>query len=112
MPDPWFNPAMYSWIPGTFYGTLLGMTGALAGTLAPKGKAKKLVFGLIYFFLIIAIIFLILGITAYFMGQPYGIWYGFLLPGILGVVIIPVNLPVLHTRYREFENRKMDSQDL
>ena len=112
MPDPWFNPILYSWIPGTVYGTLVGVTGGLAGTCAQKGKAKNLIMGLVYFFLITAIIFLITGVAAYLMEQPYGIWYGFLLPGIIGVAVIPAMLITVRKQYQIVENRKLEAQDL
>ncbi len=37
MSDPWFDPNLYAWIPGTAFGVTGGLWGGLAGTLAPAG---------------------------------------------------------------------------
>lgn len=112
MPEPWFNPNLYAWIPGTVYGVAGGLLGGLAGTLAPQGKARSLVVGSFYTMIGISILLLIVGVAAYFSGQPYGIWYGLGLPGVLGVILFPSLLPVIHRRYREAEERSMKAQDM
>ncbi len=108
----WYDPAMYGWIPGTVYGTTLGIIGGISGTCASSGKAKSLVFSLLYSYVAIAVLLLITGGIALVCSQPYGIWYGLLLPGFLGVIIIPAIIPNVRTRYKFAENRKMESIDL
>ncbi len=110
--EPWFDPAMYAWIPGTVYGATLGIIGGISGTCASAGKAKSLIIGLLYSYIAVAVLFLITGGIALFCTQPYGIWYGFLLPGFLGVFILPTILPKIRTQYNLAENRKMASADL
>jgi hypothetical protein len=112
MSEPWFDPNAYAWIPGTVFGSLGGLMGALAGTLASTGRAKGLVLGGWWLFIVVAVTFLVTSIVAWTSGQPYGIWYGFGLPGLMGVVLFPAMLPVILYRYREAEQRRMRAADI
>src|SRR4051794_31913308 len=82
MNEPWFDPIYYAWIPGTLLGTLGGIWGSLIGTLAPRGKGKVAVLTSLGILLAASVACLGLGIMALVAGQPYGVWYGLLLPGI------------------------------
>ncbi len=112
MSEPWFDAAKYGWAFGTIYGCAAGLFGGLCGTLAPKGKGRALVVGGLWLFVGLAVIFLAAGAYAYFDGQPYGIWYCLVLPGVLGIIIFPANAPMILKRYREAEERRMSAQDL
>ncbi|HEV3165533.1 MAG TPA: hypothetical protein VGZ22_16015 [Isosphaeraceae bacterium] len=112
MNEPWFNPNLYSWIPGTLLGVFGGTIGGLAGFLAPRGKAKKLVLGLTWGALAYSVLMLAIGIIAYLVGQPYGIWYGFGLAGVIGVGVIGVNIPGIQMAYRRAEERRMRAKDI
>ena len=112
MNEPWFNPNLYAWIPGTALGVLGGLWGSLVGVLAPRGKAKSLVMGSLFLMIAACASCLALGILALVQHQPYGVWYGLTLPGIVGLVVLGSLTPVALTRYREAENRKMEAQDL
>jgi hypothetical protein len=108
----WFEPALYAWIPGTALGVLGGLWGSLAGTLAPRGKAKLLVLGLHFGIVLACVGLLLASIIALAEGQPYGVWYGLGLPGLLGVIIIGGLTPVIFRRYREAELRRSLAKDL
>ncbi len=112
MIEPWFDANHYAWIPGTLLGVLGGTWGSLVGILAPRGKAKHLVLGSLVLMLAACAACLSLGVLALLQHQPYGVWYGLLLPGILGLVLFPSLTPVVLMRYREAENRKMQARDL
>ena len=112
MSQPWFDANTYAWIPGAVFGTLGGCLGAVAGTLASTGKAKGLVLGTWCVFIAIAVLFLLISLFDLYVGQTYGIWYGFGLPGLLGVIVFPSLLPVILKRYGEAEQRKMQSEDI
>ena len=111
MNAPWFDASMWAWLPGTIFGCLGGAWGASAGVLAPKGKARSLVLGSCVLLIGVAAVFLVAGIAALATGQPYGIWFGLLLPGIQGLVLFPIFLPIIRTRYREAEERRMHAAD-
>ena len=112
MNEPWFDSNAWAWLPGTLYGCLAGLWGTLAGLLAPQGKARPLIMGLGWLFIVSAVIFLAAAVTALATGQPYGVWYGLGLPGLLGVVLLGVLLRVVRLLYRQAEERRMQAEDL
>jgi hypothetical protein len=60
----------------------------------------------------VAVVFLVASVTALLTGQPYGIWYGFGLPGVLGAVLIPALLPQILGQYRAAEDRRIQAADI
>jgi len=111
MATPWFDPNLYAFIPGTLLGVVGGTLGALAGTLAPRGKARGLVQGAFGAVIAASALMLALAVVALATGQPYGIWYGLGLPGLIGIVVFGALLPVVRARYREAETRRMGVAD-
>lgn len=111
MTTPWFDPNLYSFIPGTLLGVAGGTLGALAGTLAPRGKARALVVGAFGTLIAACALLLTAAVVALATGQPYGVWYGLGLPGLLGVVLFAALLPVVLARYREAETRRFGAAD-
>jgi hypothetical protein len=112
MSEPWFDPIYYAWIPGTLLGVLGGLWGSLLGILAPRGKGKGLVLGSLGVFLCASAVSLALGILALVKGQPYGVWYGLFLPGVIGLLVFGSLSPVAITAYRQAEARKMQAEEL
>jgi hypothetical protein len=107
MVEPWFDEIHWAWLPGTLLGVFGGLWGSLVGVLAPQGKARPQVVGFGWFLLGLSLILLAAGMTALVSGQPYGVWYGLGLPGLLGLVVIAPLLPVANKRYREAEERRI-----
>jgi hypothetical protein len=105
MTEPWFDPNHYAWIPGTLLGILGGTWGALVGTLAPRGKGKALVLGSLAVLLVASAISLVIGFVALLAGQPYGVWYGLVLPGFLGITMLGSLSRVAIMAYRQAEAR-------
>ena len=113
MNEPWIsNPGMVGGILGSTMGILGGIIGTLASVFIPKGKAKKLVLGVDTFAFVLSFISLIVGITAYLSGQPYGVWYGFGLGGLIGTPLFGMLFFVFRMEYRKAELRKSMSEDL
>ena len=112
MTEQWFDANLYGWIPGTFLGVAGGILGSLGGILAPRGKAKGLIVGLYGLTMCASAILLITGLVALIQGQPYGVWYGLGLPGLLGMTVFGALLPVLLKRYRQAEERRLFAQDI
>ncbi len=113
MNGPWIsNPGIIGAILGSTIGILGGIIGTLAGVFVPRGKAKKLTLGVNTFAFVLSCISLVVGIVAYLSGQPYGIWYGFSLCGLLGASGFGSGFWVILKRAREAELRKSMSEDL
>jgi hypothetical protein len=106
MAEPWFDAIRWGWLPGTLLGVLGGLWGSLAGVLAPQGKARFLVLGLGWLFLGMSLVLLAAGLTALASGQPYGVWYGLGLAGVIGTVVLGCLLPISRNRYREAKERR------
>jgi hypothetical protein len=112
MNEPWFDGNQWARLLGTLLGVFGGLLGSLAGTLAPRGKAKTLVLGAFGLTIAICTLFLIAGVVAIATGQPYGVGFGLLLPGLIGPAVLGSLLPVVILPYREAEQRKMEAHDL
>lgn len=112
MKEPWFDPNAYAWIPGTMLGVFGGLLGTLMGVLGSRGKARGVVAGLLTGGTVACAALAAAGIAAVALGQPYGVWYGLLLPGVLGVGILLSLRPVLRRTYEGAEARRMEAKDL
>ena len=112
MAEPWFDPIRFAWMPGTFLGVSAGAFGSLVGFLAPRGKAKGLVLAIYWTLLGASAAMLVAGAVAFFAGQPYGVWYGLGLPGVVGVSVLGATGGVITRGYRAAEERRMTAEDL
>lgn len=112
MSEPWFDPNQYAWIPGTVLGVVGGMLGSLIGIFAPRGKGKNVFVGIMWGLMGVGLVVLVVGVVALLKGQPYGIWYGFLLPGLMLPILMGCLIPVIKNAYRQAELRKAAAQDL
>jgi hypothetical protein len=110
--EPWFDPNRYAWVFGSALGIVGGLLGSLAGSLAPRGKAKPLIMGLFVVCIVMCALMLAASVLAYLDGQPYGVWYGLGLPGVLGILVLGGLMPVVQRRYREAEQRRLSATDL
>jgi hypothetical protein len=111
MNEPWFSES-YAWLPGTVLGCVAGLWGALVGTCAWRGKAKGLITGLYWLLLLGSAAMLVAGLTALIVGQPYGVWYGLGLAGLLGVLVLSFNGIAMFNAYRRAEARQLTAENL
>ncbi|MFL6231082.1 MAG: hypothetical protein ACJ741_20080 [Pyrinomonadaceae bacterium] len=98
MSIPWYA---LMWLPGTLLGVTIGGLGAFVGVCASRGKLPPSALKLMLAMLAVSAAFLVVGVAALAMSQPWGVWYGFLLPGLIGLVVLGANLPVVKKRIRE-----------
>jgi|SRR5580658_3057939 uncharacterized membrane protein len=112
MAQPWFDQQLYSWIPGATYGVVAGIVGGLVGWLAPRGRARSFVLRAWVGLWLAGVILLAVGLVALFQGQPFGIWYGFLLTGVIGTLVVGANYFTVKITYRRVEERKLAIRDL
>jgi len=112
MIEPWFNPNQYAWIPGTAYGLAAGLAAGLVVWLVPRGRARNFIVRVWFMLSAVAVALLIVGFVALAQGQPWGVWYGLLLPGAIGTLVVGANSVAIQKRYREVEERRLAAKDL
>lgn len=114
MAEPWTDPNTFGAYAGAILGggggTLVGLWGALVGTLAPRGKGKTLILGMGIIFACFGAILAGVGIFAWVAGQPYGIWYPLILSGTIMAMITGMLLPTARKRYAEAEARMLAAE--
>jgi hypothetical protein len=114
--DPWFNPnlfgALFGAIVGGGGGSLLGIWGGLLGTFGQSGKRRGLVFGGFYAFGTFGLVCAGFGVAALTAGQPFGIWYGPLLVGLLFTVGSVLALVLARRIYAAAEQRRLQAHAL
>jgi hypothetical protein len=115
MAEPWIDQTVMIWA-GSIGGCLVGLWGAAIGTagsyLVPRGKAKGLVMTALVVPAVLGVVSLLVGVYAVIVGQPYVIWYPFVLVGfLLSALAIPFVFVMRH-RYRQVELRKMQADEL
>ena len=111
MIEPWFDPNHYAWIPGTAYGCLAGLMAGLVVWLVPRGRARRFILAGWFSLWAVAVVLLAVGILALVTQQPWGVWYGLVLPGVIGTLVVGGNSLVILKRYRDVEGRRMDAKD-
>jgi hypothetical protein len=110
--QPWFdNPGLVGGLLGGGVGLLGGIYGTTVGLLAPRGKARSAVFAMHWTILALGVVALAAGITALATGQPYGVWYALLLPGVLITILMMVFLPIIRVRYQQAEHRRLEAEE-
>lgn len=112
MIEPWFDPNRYAWIPGTSYGLAAGLMAGLVVWLVPRGRARNFILRAWLVLWAAAFALLIAGLAALADGQPWGVWYGLLLPGAVGALVVGANSVVILKRYRDVEERRLAAKDL
>ena len=111
--DPWFTEQAAGFVGGAI-GVVLGagfggIGGGIGGPLAAAGKARGLVLGIFAAGLLIGLGLALVGLVAMILGQPWYVWFVFLLPGVVCSTIFGCLLPVIRTRYQQADQRKMDA---
>ena len=93
-------------------GALAGIFGALAGTLAPRGIARTFVIGTHVTILGVGVALLLAGVYALLVGQPYHVFFPLLLPGFVICAVMGPLLPVVGSRYRQAEQRRIEAEEI
>jgi hypothetical protein len=81
-PGAWWDDRTAG-ILGGILGGVLGAMGALIGTLASRGRAPRLVLGMLQSVAALGFVLLAWGVAGLALGQPYAVWYPLLLCGAL-----------------------------
>lgn len=109
-PGEWWSQNYSAWIGGGI-GTLFGCWGALIGILAQAGRGRMFIQASVVFNIVVGSACLIAGFVALAMGQPYHIWYPFILIGLLLPGIMLGTRKNLMKQLAAAEERKMAAMD-
>ncbi|MEM9166546.1 MAG: hypothetical protein AAGB48_05920 [Planctomycetota bacterium] len=113
--QPWFSQQMAGiWggaVGGGVYGGLLiGCGGgAVCGPLAQAGRARGFVMGYMLAMVVLAIGFVLAATVALLTGQPYHVWYPFMLMGAIGLSVCVPGVFMFRSRYAIAEQRKLEA---
>ncbi len=107
----WWSDRMAGWV-GGIGGGLIGCVGSWMEWCARRGRSRGFVLWASKVFIIFGIASIAVGVAAVALHQPYGVWYGLLLVGLLCVGIFAVRLRGYQARYRELELRRMAALDV
>lgn len=113
--EPWFDgptAGLIGGIGGSVLGVMGGVFGSLCSWLIPKGRGKALLLGMTVAMAVLGVACLLAAATALATGQPFAVWYTFLLPGFLLTILGGVFFFVLRKRFRDVELRKMHAEEL
>ncbi len=112
MIEAWFDPNHYAWIPGTVYGIVAGLMAVVVAWLVPRGRARAFILRAWLALWAAGVVLLAAGSVALVNGQPWGVWYGLLLPGAIGTLVVGANWLVILKKYRDVEERRLAAKDL
>ena len=108
----WGWAARWGWLPGTLFGVLAGLWGGISGSLAPRGRARKLVMAWGLVLLAACAAMLLCAVVLLVMGHPWWSWYPWLLPGGIGVPVLRPLLRTVRLRYQQAEMRRLEAKDV
>jgi len=106
----WISARNATWL-GAVGGSLVGLWGALIGVISARGKARRFALGSATALLLIGIASIGMGVAALASGQPYAVYYPFLLIGMVLVIVMAVLRRTLPKRYEQLELMKMQAMD-
>lgn len=108
MMDPWFSQEVAPWL------ALLSLFSLLSYSLkwAQKGLHRELVMNAHKGTVVLGVILLVVGSAAYFIGQPYWVWFALILAGGLLSGLMVWNMSQIAKVYEEAELRKTIANDL
>lgn len=112
----WFSSRTSGIVGGILGGGVCGTFGAVfgivAGLLVPRGKGRRWVMGLLLFGLVMGAVQLVFGLVVLCIGQPWHVWYPFVLCGGILVVVTLSAVPAIRKGYEQAELRKMQALDV
>ncbi len=111
----WFSQQQAGYI-GGFGGAAIGLIGGvyggLIGLMVQRGIGRRTMMTIHITLIGLGITTLLTGLTALVLGQPYHVWYPFVLGGGVLTCVLGALLRVVRMRYRHSEQRKLEAEAL
>jgi hypothetical protein len=98
-------------IVGGVGGTLVGVTGALFGDLASRGRSRRAVFAAMTALLLLGVGLLALGVVAFAVSQPTGVTGSLFIGGAVLTGVMGIGLRTVRGVYARAELRRMRALD-
>jgi hypothetical protein len=98
-------------IAGAAGGTLIGVLGALLGSLAARERSRRFVLAVMTALAVSGAGLTIAGVVAVAVSQPFAVWFTLLLPGLLLLAIFGTRIRGVRRSYAEAELRRIRAMD-
>lgn len=112
--EPWWTAQQAGMI-GGIGGAAIGMAGAAIGSMSfliARGKGKPVIVGAMVAMVVLGAVLLTAGVVAAIKGQPYHVLYPLLLGGSISIGVFGALTPMVITRYRAAEARRLQAEEL
>ena len=107
------SAALLGAILGGAVGLYGGLLGVVAGLLVPHGKGRQVVAGLFLFGFILGVVLLVLGIIAFTVRLPFGVFFPLAFVGVDLMILLPIlYYTAVRKGYAQAELRKMQALDV
>jgi len=110
MPGQWWGDGQGGLLGGGF-GILMGLFGAVVGTLGGRGKARRFVLAALKVLFAAGLVCLVVLAVALIDGQPFPVFFPLLIAGLLCTVLPARMIPMMRKRYEDLELRKIAARD-
>lgn len=108
----WTVCARWAWFPGTLFGVVAGTYGSIAWRLARTGHRRNAVMTGGVLLVGACGGMLVGGLALLAMHRPWYVWYAWLLPGVLGCLLVPFRLSGVRRDYQAAEMRRISASDI
>ena len=96
---------------GAAAGTILGLLGAVIGSLASRGRARRFVLATMVTLIVLGCALAVTGVVALALSQPYAVYFPLLLAGVLMVGVSGSSIRTTRRAYAEAELRRIRAMD-
>ena len=110
MEGAWWGPRGAGWLGGVL-GVLLGGLGALVGVLAGRGRARRLMLGIMIVLVTVGVGLLLAGVVAWVVGQGFLVVFPLALAGAIATLVFGPLLLIVRQRFLSLERRRMAAMD-
>ena len=94
------NSIDWIWLPGALLALVAGGYASAVGSYLAAGEKNRQLFPIGVILTSISLAITVAGSLLLLRGCSWGVWYSFLLPGVIGLLVIGCLLPIVYRRCR------------